>query len=37
MHAGRSMNADQVVAQLEALIGARGRAPTFLRVDTGPS
>lgn len=36
MHAGRSINADQVVTQLEALIAARGRAPAFLRVDNGP-
>lgn len=36
MHAGRSMNADQTVAQLEALIATRGRAPRFLRVDNGP-
>jgi putative transposase len=36
MHAGRSMNADQTVAQLEALIAARGRAPRFLRIDNGP-
>jgi putative transposase len=36
MHAGRSINADETVAQLEALIAARGRAPRFLRVDNGP-
>ncbi len=36
MHAGRSMNADQTVAELEALVAARGRAPRFLRVDNGP-
>jgi putative transposase len=36
MHAGRSMSADQTVAQLEALAAARGRAPRFLRVDNGP-
>jgi putative transposase len=36
MHAGRSMSADQTVAQLEALVAARGRAPRFLRVDNGP-
>jgi len=36
MHAGRSMSADQTVAELEALIAARGRAPRFLRVDNGP-
>ncbi len=36
MHAGRSMSADQTVAQLEALVAARGRAPNFLRVDNGP-
>jgi putative transposase len=36
MHAGRSMNADETVAQLEALIARRGRAPRFVRVDNGP-
>jgi len=36
MHAGRSINADETVAQLEALIAVRGRAPKFLRVDNGP-
>jgi len=36
MHAGRSMSADQTVAQLETLVAARGRAPRFLRVDNGP-
>jgi transposase InsO family protein len=36
MHAGRSMSADDTVAQLEALVVARGRAPKFLRVDNGP-
>jgi transposase InsO family protein len=36
MHVGRSMNADETVAQLEALIAARGRAPKFLRMDNGP-
>jgi putative transposase len=36
MHAGRSLSADQTVAQLEALVAARGRAPRFLRVDNGP-
>lgn len=35
MHADRSMSADQTVAQLEALVAARG-APRFLRVDNGP-
>jgi putative transposase len=36
MHAGRSMSADETVAQLDALVAARSRAPRFLRVDNGP-
>jgi len=36
MHTDRSISADQTVAQLEALVAARGRAPRFLRVDNGP-
>jgi putative transposase len=36
MRAGRSISADQVVAQLEALVTRRGRAPAFLRMDNGP-
>jgi putative transposase len=36
MPTGRSISADDTVAQLEALICARGRAPRFLRVDNGP-
>jgi putative transposase len=36
MHAARSMNADDTVARLEALVAARGRAPKYLRVDNGP-
>ena len=36
MHAGRSIGADQVVAQLEALVAKRGSAPAFLRMDNGP-
>jgi len=36
MHAGRSMSADQTVAELEALVARRGRAPRFLRVENGP-
>lgn len=36
MHAGRSISADQVVAQLDALVAQRGRAPRFLRMDNGP-
>lgn len=36
MHAGRSIDADEVVGQLEALVARRGRAPAFLRMDNGP-
>jgi len=36
MNAGRSMSADETIAQLEQLIAARGWAPKFLRVDNGP-
>jgi putative transposase len=36
MSVGRSASADQVVGELERLIGARGRAPRFLRMDNGP-
>jgi len=36
MHAERSISADQTVAQLEALVARRGRAPRFLRCDNGP-
>jgi putative transposase len=32
----RSASADEVVAELERLITARGRAPRFLRMDNGP-
>jgi len=36
MSVGRSASADEVVAELDRLIGARGRAPRFLRMDNGP-
>ena len=36
MAVGRSASADEVVARLERLIAARGRAPRFLRMDNGP-
>lgn len=36
MHAARSIAADDVVAQLEALVAARGHAPAFVRMDNGP-
>jgi putative transposase len=36
MHAARSIDADEVVAQLEALVARRGRAPRFVRIDNGP-
>lgn len=36
MHAARSIDADEVVAQLEALVARRGRAPRFMRMDNGP-
>ena len=35
MHVDRSIGADQVVGQLEALAARRGRAPRFLRSDNG--
>ena len=35
MHAARSIGADDLVAQLDALLGRRGRAPQFLRSDNG--
>jgi hypothetical protein len=34
MHAARSIDADEVVACLDALVARRGRAP---RLTTGPS
>ncbi len=37
MHAARSIDADEVVAQLDALVTRRGRALRFVRMDTGPS
>jgi putative transposase len=36
MHAARSIDADEVVAQLDALVARRGRAPRFVRIDNGP-
>jgi transposase InsO family protein len=36
MHSARSIGADEVVAQLEALVAQRGRAPRFVRMDNGP-
>ena len=36
MHAARSIGADEVVCQLEALVAARGCAPRFVRMDNGP-
>jgi putative transposase len=36
MRTERSITADQTVAELEALVAARGRAPQFLRCDNGP-
>jgi hypothetical protein len=36
MQAERSITADQTVAQLEALVARRERAPRFLRCDNGP-
>lgn len=35
MHAARSIGADELVAQLDVLVGRRGRAPRFLRSDNG--
>lgn len=35
VHVARSIGADEVVAQLEALVARRGRAPRFLRSDNG--
>jgi len=36
MRVGRSMSADETVAELERLVAQRGRAPKFLRCDNGP-
>jgi putative transposase len=36
MRCERSITADETVASLEALVAARGRAPTYLRCDNGP-
>jgi putative transposase len=36
MHAARSIDADEVVACLDALVARRGRAPRFVRMDNGP-
>ena len=36
MHAARSIDADEVVARLDALMARRGRAPRFVRMDNGP-
>jgi len=36
MHAARSIDADEVVARLDALVARRGRAPRFVRMDNGP-
>lgn len=36
MRVERSLNAEQTVAELEALVAARGRAPAHLRCDNGP-
>ena len=36
MRVERSISAEQTVAELEALVAARGRAPTHLRCDNGP-
>jgi putative transposase len=36
MRVERSLGADETVAQLEALVARRGRAPRFLRCDNGP-
>ena len=36
MHAARSIDADALVAQLDALVARRGRAPRFVRIDNGP-
>jgi len=33
----RSITADDTVTVLERLVARRGRAPTFLRMDNGPS
>jgi putative transposase len=33
MHTARSIDADGVVAQLDALVAGRGRAPRFVRMD----
>jgi putative transposase len=36
MHAARSIDADEVVARLDALVARRGRAPRYVRIDNGP-
>jgi putative transposase len=36
MRVERSLSAEQTVAELEALVAARGRAPAHLRCDNGP-
>jgi putative transposase len=36
MRVERSLSAEQTVAELEALVAARGRAPAYLRCDNGP-
>ena len=36
MYVARSINADRVVAELDALAAKRGRAPRFVRMDNGP-
>lgn len=36
MHAARSIDADEVVARLDALVARRGRAPRYVRMDNGP-
>jgi putative transposase len=36
MHAARSIDADALVARLDALVARRGRAPRFVRMDNGP-
>ena len=36
MHAARSIDADRVVAELDALVARRGHAPRYVRMDAGP-
>lgn len=36
MHCSRRIDADATVAELEALVGRRGRAPEHIRADNGP-